>query len=111
MHMSKKIILAVVFGGYAASALAIFDGAVTAGNTSVWRMDSTNGSVSLCSESGADSPADCYPASSAEKDGEYRILVDNDILSTWRINILNGSVSKCEYDDTDKSPLCSPWSK
>ena len=92
-------------------AMAVYDGAVTAGNTSVWRMDSTTGSVSLCSESGKNSPPDCYPASPAEKNGAYLILVGNDIMSTWRIDTLTGAVSKCEYDDTDKPPACSPWSK
>ena len=110
MRITRFILLAVI-ASFSLPVFAIFDGAVTSGNTSVWRMDSTTGSVSLCSESGMDSSPDCYPPSSAEKNGEYRILVGNDILSTWRINVINGSVSKCEYEDTDKPPKCTPWSK
>lgn len=105
----------VLSAGFAASlslsASAAFEGAVTAGNTSVWRIDSNTGSVSLCSESGQNRAADCYPASKAEKKGDYRILVGNDIMSTWRINTVSGAVSKCEYNDTEEPPKCSPWSK
>lgn len=110
MRISRIILLAVA-ASLAVPAMAIFDGAVTSGNTSVWRMNSTTGSVSLCSESGMDSSPDCYPASPSEKNGEYRILVGNDILSTWRIDVLTGAVSKCEYEDTDQPPKCTPWSK
>ena len=108
----KNLLLAGSLLALAAGPVAAaYDGAVTAGNTSVWRIDSKTGSVSLCSEARRRSPADCYPPSQVEKKGDYRILVGNDIMSTWRINTDTGAVSKCEYDDTDSPPICSPWSK
>jgi hypothetical protein len=102
--------VALLAGGLqVAQAEPLYSGGITSGNLSVWRINETNGQVSLCSFESKTSPASCAPWSAKSGDGVYGIIVGNDVLSVWRMNRKNGSVSLCEYKDVSKEPVCTPW--
>lgn len=87
-----------------------YSGVSTKGNLSVWRVNHSNGSVSLCSFEGHKNEPQCYPWSMGAKPGNYEIIGGDDVLSTWRINAGTGFVSLCEYKEVTEPPICTPWS-
>lgn len=111
MRMSRflaiPLLLCTAQGAFAA---ASYSGGITSGNLSVWRINESNGQVSLCSFEGKSTPASCamWSAKDAES-GDFRLIVGNDLLSVWRLNRVNGAVSLCEYRDVNKEPTCTPW--
>jgi 6-phosphogluconolactonase (cycloisomerase 2 family) len=108
----KSISMALLLcaGSMAAQADTDFSGGITSGNLSVWRINENTGQVSLCSFDSKTSPASCAPWSAKEPaNGDYHLIVGNDLLSVWRMNGKTGSVSLCEYKDIAKEPLCTPW--
>lgn len=111
MRISNLIFLVVLCISHAAYAGAAYSGGITSGNLSVWRINESNGQVSLCSFESKSSPASCAKWSAKEKaTGDFRLIVGNDLLSVWRIDRLTGAVSLCEYKDTEGEPVCTPWS-
>lgn len=109
----KRLSVALVLVGLPIGALADqagFSGVSTKGNLSVWRINHSNGAVSLCSFEGHVSKPTCYPWSESSKGEAFAIIPGDDVLSTWRINADNGAVSLCEYQDVSESPVCTPWS-
>jgi len=87
-----------------------YSGVSTKGNLSVWRVNHSNGAVSLCSFEGHKNEPSCYPWSTGGQPGNYQIIGGDDVLSTWRINATNGFVSLCEYKEVSEPPICTPWS-
>ena len=88
-----------------------FAGNTTDGNLSAWKINKTNGELTLCSYEGMKTAPNCYPPSNKGPAGHYDVLDGNDLLSRWRINVDTGAMSMCEYKDTSDAPTCSPWSE
>lgn len=108
----KSIVLlaALCAAGSVIAADGQFSGTSTKGNLSVWRVNHSNGAVSLCSFEGHKNEPVCYPWSMSAKPGAYQIIGGDDVLSTWRINATTGFVSLCEYKEVSEPPICTPWS-
>ena len=88
-----------------------FSGVSTRGNLSVWRIDHSSGTVSLCGFEGRANKPICYPWSAEASGTRFDIIPGDDVLSTWRINRSTGSVSLCEYEELSDPPRCTPWSE
>lgn len=112
MRLSSVILSVMLCASHFAYADAAYSGGITSGNLSVWRINEGTGQVSLCSFQSKTAPASCAKWSAKEKaEGDFRLIVGNDLLSVWRINRLTGEVSLCEYKDTEGEPACTPWTK
>lgn len=109
MQITKFAIPLMLLCAAEAATAATFGAGITSGNLSVWRINESNGQVSLCSFESKKAPASCAPWSAKETAGDYRLIMGNDLLSVWRINRQSGSVSLCEYKDVNKEPTCTPW--
>lgn len=110
MRISSVVLSVMLCASHAAFAGAAYSGGITSGNLSVWRINESTGQVSLCSFESKTSPASCAKWSAKEKaEGDFRLIVGNDLLSVWRINRTSGEVSLCEYKDTEGEPACTPW--